>query len=292
MRILITGGRGQLGKALHAALSNDQVFPYDLPEMDITDGDAVRKLLREVLPELVIHAAAWTDTAACERDPQQALAVNAEGSRLVAEACRETGVAMMYISTNEVFDGEKGVPYVEDDAPDPLNEYARSKLEGERRVQAALGRHYIVRTSWLYGPGRVSFPEKIIQAARERGALKLVTDETASPTWTVDLAQAIARLVRRPEYGIYHLTNSGACSRKEFAEEILRLASISVPVEAATQAEFGAPCRKPVNSTLANTRAAALGITLRPWREALHDHLRRPGSGLNAVESARRHARD
>ncbi len=292
MRILITGGAGQLGKALQAALSGDAVFPFDLPEMDITDEDVVRRQFREVKPEIVIHAAAWTDTAACERDPRQALAVNAEGSRLVAEACRETGAAMMYVSTNEVFDGEKGAPYVEDDAPNPLNEYARSKLEGERRVQATLDRHCIVRTSWLYGPGRVSFPEKIVQAARERGALKVVTDETASPTWTVDLAQAIAKLVRQPAYGVYHLTNSGACSRKEFAEEILRLAGISVPVEAATQAEFGAPYRKPVDSTLANTRAAALGITLRPWPEALADHFRHPESGLNAVESASRQARN
>ncbi|MFQ5471833.1 MAG: SDR family oxidoreductase, partial [Dehalococcoidia bacterium] len=190
----------------------------------------------------------------------------------------DVGAVIVYISSNEVFDGEASEPYAEDAAPNPINEYGRSKLGGETEVQDATERHYIVRTSWLYGPGRTSFPEKITQAAGEQGKLKVVTDEIASPTWTVDLAAAIAELIKHPQFGIYHLTNAGAASRKEWADEVLQLASLGdTPVEPTMLAEYGGPYRKPKFSALANTRAATLGIELRPWREALAYHLRTKG---------------
>lgn len=243
--------------------------------MDITDPEAVRRALDDLRPELVIHAAAWTDTAGCESDPERALLVNGEGSRHVAEACARSGAAMLYVSTNEVFDGETAEPYREEDEPNPINAYGRSKLEGERCVQSAMERYYIVRTAWLYGPGRVSFPEKVLQAAKA-GSLKGVTDEIASPTWTADLAAAIASLVRGAPFGTYHFTNSGYCSRLEWIEEIVRLAGLGdVAVEPASQREFGVPYRKPVFSALANVNAAAVGIELRPWQEGLRDHLQR-----------------
>ncbi len=191
---------------------------------------------------------------------------------------------MLYVSTNEVFDGEKAEPYLEEDEPNPLNAYGRSKLEGERYVQSLLERYYVVRTSWLYGPGRVSFPEKIVQAAREQGRLRLVTDEVASPTWTTDLAGAIARLIQEPAWGVYHFTNHGHCSRLEWAAEILRLSGVDgVPVEPTTQREYGAPYRKAAFSALANVSAASLGVELRPWQEALEEHLRRSRSGSGAA---------
>jgi dTDP-4-dehydrorhamnose reductase len=199
--------------------------------------------------------------------------VNGDGAAIVAEACRETGSALIYISSNEVFDGEKPTPYAEDDQPNAINAYGRSKLEGERRVQAILDRFCIVRTSWLYGPGRDSFPEKILGAARRGGPLKLVTDEIASPTFTVDLAHGIARLAHERATGLFHLTNTGACSRRDWAEEVLRLADLSVAIEPVTQAEYGGPFRKPVNSVLENRNAAQLGVTLRPWQEALAKHM-------------------
>jgi len=273
MRILITGGRGQLGLALQRALTEHQVFALDLDELDVTDAANVRRVYYKTQPELVIHAAAWTDTAGCEAQSDRAMMVNGEGSRLVAAACRHTGAVMLYISTNEVFDGRKETPYREGDEPNPLNTYARSKLAGERHVQRLLDRYYIVRTAWLYGPGRVSFPEKIVQAARSQGRLRLVTDEVASPTRTIDLAKAIARLIREPAWGVYHLTNSGYCSRLEWGLEVLRLAGLEdVPVEPTTQQEFGVPYRKPAFSALANNTAARLGIELRPWQQALQEH--------------------
>jgi dTDP-4-dehydrorhamnose reductase len=273
MKVLITGGGGQLGLALQSALQRRSVRALTHTDLDVTDANAVHREIAAWRPGVVVHAAAWTDTAACERDPERALLVNGDGAANVAAACAETGTAMAYVSSNEVFDGTAREPYPEDAQENPVNEYGRSKLAGEHAVAARLAEHYIVRTSWLYGPGRVSFPEKILSAAREQGSLRLVTDEIASPTWTVDLAAAIAAVIERRAYGVYHLTNAGACSRKEWAEEVLRLNGVHVPVEPATQAEFGLPFRKPVMTALANNRAAELGITLRPWGEALADHL-------------------
>jgi dTDP-4-dehydrorhamnose reductase len=274
MKILITGANGQLGTALQRALAGHDLTPLDHARLDITDAAAVRKTIAAVKPKVVIHAAAWTDTTGCERDPERAMLVNATGARNVAEAAREAGATMVHISTNEVFDGEKGAPYDEDDATHAINEYGRSKLVAESAVRETLPEHYIVRTSWTYGPGRASFPEKILHAACSNGRLRLVTDEVATPTLTTDLAAAIAKLIETREFGTYHLANAAECSRMEWAEEVLRLAGVEVPIEATTLAEFNSPVRKPRRSTLANHRAAALGITLRPWQDALREHMR------------------
>ena len=285
MRVLITGGQGQLGRALQAALAGHELSAPGHAELDVTDSGQAQEALRTYRPEVVIHVAAWTDTAGCEADPARALQVNGEGTRIVAEACARSGAMMLYVSTNEVFDGEKTESYNEEDEPNPINAYGRSKLEGERYVQSLLERYYVVRTSWLYGPGRVSFPEKIVQAAREKGRLRLVTDEVASPTWTTDLAGAIARLIQQPVWGVYHFTNHGYCSRLEWAAEILRLTGLEgVPVEPTTLREFGAPYRKAAFSALANVHGTRLGIGLRSWQEALAEHLQpsRSDSGVAA----------
>lgn len=276
MRILVTGGQGQLGVALQRAPSEHEVRAPGHSDLDVTSPESVSEAIQLFHPDVVIHAAAWTDTAAAEREPAAALAVNGEGSGNVARACGAAGVPIAYVSSNEVFDGEKGAPYDEDDSTHAINEYGRGKLAGEEAVQEAGGDFYIVRTSWLYGPGRKSFPEKIIERAQADGAVRGVTDEIAAPTWTGDLAAALLALVSTRRFGLYHLAGEGSCSRKEWAEEVLRLAGIDLPVAAARQAEFGLPFRKPVHSTLANHRAAALGITLRPWRDALAEHMRTP----------------
>lgn len=272
---MITGGHGQLGLALQQAFADEDVTALGHADLDVTDEDAVLEAIGDVMPAVVIHAAAWTDTAGCEKDEERATLVNGRGAGFVAEASRDVGAVVVYISSNEVFDGETGEPYTEDAAPNPVNAYGRSKLAGETEVQDATERVYIVRTSWLYGPGRESFPEKIVQAAREKRRLQVVTDEIASPTWTVDLAGAIANLIGHPQYGIYHLTNAGAASRKEWTDEILKNAGLEdTTVEPTTLAEYGGPYKKPPYSALANKRAAGLAIEMRPWREALVDHFR------------------
>jgi dTDP-4-dehydrorhamnose reductase len=271
MRILITGARGQLGRELQVAFASQTVLATDEPELDVTDAAAVGRMVDGFRPELIIHAAAFTDTRGCEADPGLAMRVNGDGTRNVTLACRRAGAALLYVSTNEVFDGAKGEPYLEADEPRAINAYGSSKLLGEQHARSLLRRAYIVRTSWLYGGGR-DFPAKVLQA--KSGQLPMVTDEVSSPTWARDLAQAIARLVELDApAGIYHLTNSGGCSRYEWAEQVLALAGRQdVVLRPITQAQFDAPYRKPALSELANTAAATLGVVLRPWTEALADY--------------------
>ena len=280
MRILITGGRGQLGRELQDALAAQTVLATDVPELDVTDAAVVDGAVDAFRPDLVIHAAAYTDTRGCEADPALAMRVNGNGARNVAQACRRAGAALLYVSTNEVFDGTKGRPYQETDEPRAVNAYGSSKLLGEQYVRSLLQKAYIVRTSWLYGGGS-DFPAKVLQAGS--GQLSMVTDEVASPTWARDLAQAIARLIDRDApAGVYHLTNAGHCSRFEWAKEILALAGRQedIVLKQITLAEYNAldrkldrkPVPKPPFSALANTAAAALGVVLRPWPEALRKY--------------------
>ena len=174
------------------------------------------------------------------------------------------------MSTNEVFDGLKAVPYLESDTTNPVNEYGRSKLEGEEEARALVERLYTVRTAWLYGGGERDFPAKIVAAAAERRELSVVTDEVATPTWARDLAGAIAALVRSDVYGVYHFTNAGHCSRYDWAHEILRLAGRDdVRLTPTTTAALQPFPPKPPYSALRNDAGAKLGITLRPWQDAL-----------------------
>jgi dTDP-4-dehydrorhamnose reductase len=289
MPVLITGGKGQLGRELQRAfrLHTDppEVLEPDIDELDVTEADAVEQAVQRAKPHLVIHAAALTDTSRCEQDIELAMRVNGEGSLNVAEACRRAGAGMVYISTNEVFDGARGEPYAESDEPRPVNAYGRSKLEGERLVRETLLQHYVVRTAWLYAEGGNNFPAKVLRAAEGGRELSMVTDEVATPTWARDLAQAIVRLVAlrpsgQPAYGTYHLTNDGWCSRYEWASEVLRLAGrLDVTLRPITMAEYGAgqPAGrvgppKPPFTALRNEAAARLGITMRPWQEALGEY--------------------
>lgn len=274
MRVFVTGCKGQLGRALTAALGDAERSGCDLPEVDITQPQAIAPAIAQFSPDVVIHAAAWTDVDGCARDPEKAFRDNALGTQNVALACAACGAAMLYVSTNEVFDGTAGEPYREWDAPRPANPYGRSKAAGEWYVRHLLTRFYIARTAWLYAPGGRNFPHRILGLADEQGALRVTTDEVGNPTYAPDLAAAIATLIRSGAFGIYHLTNAGYCSRYEFAREILRLCGREhVPVEPITLAEFRRASTPPPFAPLANTAAAALGITLRPWQEALAEFL-------------------
>lgn len=276
MRVLVTGGGGQLGRDVQAALVGHTVLPLSHAALDITDAPAVRAAFEAFEPDVTIHTAALTDTTRCECEPALAHAVNAIGARNVADACRHVDAAIAYVSTNEVFDGEKRAPYLEADAPHPINAYGLSKLEGEAAVRDALREHYIVRTSWLYGRGGDHFVSKVLRAA-EAGPLTGVTDEIATPTWTRDLAAALAQLIETGAFGVYHSTNAGEASRFEWAKEALRLGGKErIALRPVTSAEFRAALPpeavvpvKPAYSVLANAAGAALGIALRPWQEAL-----------------------
>ncbi|MBI2305262.1 MAG: dTDP-4-dehydrorhamnose reductase [Chloroflexi bacterium] len=270
MRIAITGSRGQLGQELKEVLSErHQVIALDKPEYDITKRE-VSQAIADSEPEVVIHCAAMTHVDGCALDPQRALEVNALGTRNVALGCLRARAELVYISTNEVFDGAKDSPYWEFDTPHPVNPYGASKLAGEDYVRQLLHRFYVVRTSWLFGRGGRNFVLKILEKAQGESRLPMVMDEVASPTYAPDLAQAIGQLLDLRVYGTYHLTNSGGCSRFEYAQTILKLAGREhvelVPISAA---EYVRPSRPPLQSRLHNYCGAQLGIALRPWQEAL-----------------------
>lgn len=271
MRVLVTGAKGQLGVELLDVLEREHdVVGLDLPELDITKPEATR-VIGEARPAWVVHAAAWTDVDGCERDPERANLVNGEGTRRVAGACRAVGAGLVYLSTDYVFDGRKGSPYVETDSVSPLSVYARSKVAGEEAVRSAAPRWAIVRTAWLFGVSGKNFVKTIVEKAAAGGPLRIVDDQVGSPTYARDLADAIGQLVSHELTGTYHVTNSGSCSWYAFTRAILEKAGLAnVVVTPMTTAELGRPAPRPAFSALANDAWAAAGLPpLRPWPDAL-----------------------
>jgi dTDP-4-dehydrorhamnose reductase len=273
MRVLIAGHKGQLGTSLQVTLGDHEVLGVDLPEYDITDPASIGDVVVDSKPDVVINAAALTDVDGCEGNPELAFRVNALGAQNLALACKRCGAAMVQLSTNDVFDGRLGRAYYEWDTPTPQSVYARSKAAGEFYVRTLLHRFYIVRTAWLYARGGSNFVTKILAAADKHGALKVVTDEVSAPTYAPDLAQAITQLIATDHYGIYHFTNSGICSRQDWALKILDLSGRGhIPVKAITSDDWPRAAPPPLYAPIVNFAGTALGITLRAWEEALQEY--------------------
>jgi dTDP-4-dehydrorhamnose reductase len=304
MRILLAGHRGQLGRTLLPLLTGQQTFPsltngagrlppspsggecsgentvahtvqgIDLPTHDITDRAAMLELARAFRPDLILNSAAMTNVDGCARDPELAYRVNGMGAQNLALAAAAMDAEFMQISTNEVFDGQATEPYHEWAIRRPINAYGRSKLAGEWYAEHLLTRFYIVRTAWLYAAEGRNFPHRIIELADERGALRVVTDEIANPTYVADLAVAIVRLMETHAYGVYHLVNEGATSRLEFARALLdRSGRLTIPITPITADVFERASTPPLYAPLDNNAGAALGIRLRPWRDAIADFI-------------------
>lgn len=274
MRILITGSEGQLGRALQQALAQYDLVPLGRQQLDVSNAMAVGDTLKREVPDWVIHCAAVTDTTYCEREPAIAKKVNEGGAWTVAAACARIEAKLIAISTNEVFDGASRVPYAEDAERSPINVYGITKGEGERLALGEGDQTRVVRTSWVFGHSERNFIAKVLAAASEGNPLRFVTDEIAAPTSAADLAAAVrAVLEREAPPGIYHLANEGQASRYEWASAVVEAAGLNASVEPITTAELRAGGyvgpKKPPFTVLANNRARALGITLRPWRDAL-----------------------
>jgi dTDP-4-dehydrorhamnose reductase len=274
IHVLITGARGMLGTALmSSAPAGVRVTGFDIVDGDLTEQAGADAVIAAHAGDAVIHCAAMTDVDGCTREPEKAMLVNGTATANVARACRQSGKRLLYISTDYVFAGDLGRPYVETDEPRPLNAYGESKLAGERAA-AELPDHLIVRTQWLYGPAGKNFVATIVNAARTRPSLRVVADEWGSPTYVPDLAAGLWQLVAEPATGIVHLTNSGVCTWHELATEALAAAGLETPVEAIAAADWGSPTVRPKYSPLANERWSALGHEpLRPWREAVREYV-------------------
>jgi dTDP-4-dehydrorhamnose reductase len=276
MRIGITGTRGTVGKALvrQAEAAGHTLLHINRPEYDITDPGATLRAINDFRPDVVIHPAAYTNVDGAESNVDECFRVNGLGTRNLAIACEGAGAPLAYVSTNMVFDGTKGSPYTEFDEPCPRGVYATSKRAGETYIEHLMTRFYIARTSWIYGKEGDSFVHKIVRAADSRGALSVVADEVATPTYAEDLAEALLKLARTGLYGWYNLVNEGECSRFDYAREIMRLTDREhIPMTPSKLADFVRPAYTPPYSTLKNYVGAEAGVLLRPWQDALAEYL-------------------
>lgn len=274
-RILITGGGGQIGIELARQLDEANVSALGRSALDVTSGAAMDRALGEIKPDVVIHAAAMTDPEACERDRGAAQRVNVVGAWNVARAVARAGAEMVYLSTSYIFAGDKLGPYREYDEPGPINAYGVSKLGGERAARQALDRLYIVRSGWVYSRWNRGFVARLLELADAESGVRYVGDQVANPTFAGDLAAAILRLIDTQAYGVHHLVNEGATSWYGWATAVLRAAGRDdVELEEISAEDFQREARVPANSELANEMARAMGITLRPWRDALDEFVR------------------
>jgi dTDP-4-dehydrorhamnose reductase len=297
-RILLLGKDGQLGWELaRSAASLGEIVGLGSRELDLARGEDVRAAVRRIRPDVILNAAAYTAVDRAESEPERALAVNAMAPAILAEEARSLEAALIHFSTDFVFDGEKQVPYREEDPTRPLNAYGRSKLAGEEAVrQAGVAAHLVLRTSWVYSLRRESFVTKVLEWAGARPTLRIVEDQVGSPTWCRDLAHCTTRILSMagPDprafladtAGIYHVAGAGAVSRFEWAREILRLdpgrdQHVVREVLPARSEEFPLPAARPRYSALACEKLQrTFGLSPRPWREALRDALaeREPGA--------------
>jgi len=286
MRVLIIGVNGQLGTDLHRALKDFEVVPLAHADIEITDMASVKKSLKKHKPDVVINTAAFVRVDDCEVEKDRAFLVNALGARNVAVAAQELGARLVHISTDYIFGGEgqpRSIPYTEFDTPVPVNTYGWSKLAGEESVHHLCLRHFVIRSSSLFGVAGASgkggnFVETMLRLAKERDELRVVKDQIFSPTYTKDLARKIIQLINTEYYGIFHITNKGACSWYEFTREILRLAKLKTPVVPITSDQYPQKAKRPHYSVLDNYHLRLLGMDdLRPWPEALEDYMRSKG---------------
>jgi dTDP-4-dehydrorhamnose reductase len=273
MRVLVTGSAGMLGSDVvrAAAFVNHEVVALAHAELDVTDADAVHSRVFDERPDAVINCAAYTNVDGAEDDLPTAMEVNSEGSRNVAAAAALVQAKVVYVSTDYVFDGSKPGPYVESDEPRPLSVYGQSKLAGERETAGANPRHFVARSSWLFGRSGRNFVETMLSLGAEHGEVLVVRDQVGSPTYTGHLGETMIRLIDTDAYGIHHLAAMGECSWYEFAQEIFRQAALECRVLSCTTAELDRPAPRPAYSVLGTERPDALYLP--EWTEGLAAYL-------------------
>lgn len=286
MRVLITGANGQLGTDICQGLESFETIPLTHADIEITDMGVVKRAFAKHKPQVVINTAAFVRVDDCEIEPDKAFSVNALGARNIAVVAQQIDAKLVHISTDYVFGGEvksHPTPYTEFDTPAPLSIYGKSKLAGENFVRHLCLKHFIIRTSGLFGIAGSSgkggnFVETMLRLGREQNELRVVNDQIFSPTYTKDLAKKIVQLIDTEYYGTFHITNKGACSWYEFAKEILRLAGLKTPVIPITSDQYPQKAKRPNFSVLDNYHLRLLGINdMRPWQEVLVEYLREKG---------------
>ena len=269
MRVTVFGTSGLLGQELVKELSGEQLTALSSKDADLRDQARIRDVIRGARPEWIILAAAYTDVDGCESNRDLVFAVNCQGAIHVAQAARETGSRLIFLSTDYLFDGTKRSPYEASDTRNPISVYGESKARAEERLLEILPDVCIVRTSWLFGHGGQCFPATILKLAADRPEIAVVNDQRGCPTFTPDLASTLAQLCRKSAVGIVHATNSGDCTRYEFAIEIVRASRMPTTVRPVTTAEFPRPARRPAYSVLSADSLHAYNIHMPEWQDAL-----------------------
>jgi dTDP-4-dehydrorhamnose reductase len=280
-KIVITGANGQLGKQFAEDLNvlDYQVYALSREDMDITDFSKVDITLSKIRPNIIVHCAAYTKVDLAEARRDKAFLVNALGARNVAVAAEKISAKLVYISTDYVFDGTKSTGYDEFDTPAPINVYGTSKYAGENFVGSFHSRYFIVRTSWLYGKYGNNFVETMLKIAKTHHEIKVVNDQTGSPTYVKDLVQCVRELMETELYGTYHVSNAGICTWYEFAKEIFSLCNINVDTTPVSTNEFGAAASRPAYSILNHYALGLNGFGLmRSWKEGLIEYLQERGN--------------
>jgi len=284
--LMLTGKNGQVGWELQRALAPlGEVVALDRTQLDLANPSQIRERVREIKPGLIVNAAAYTAVDRAEAEPEPAMAVNGIAPGILAEEAKRIGAAIVHYSTDYVFDGAKATPYTEDDTPNPLNVYGRTKLAGEQAIRAVGAPHLILRTSWVYGMRGKNFLLTILRLAREREELKIVDDQIGSPTWSRAIAAATARILSAGRLstadasGIYHLTASGGTTWHGFAKAILALdphptEQVCKNLKPIPTAAYPTPARRPAYSVLSNDKLkAAFGVALPGWEQGLKSAL-------------------
>ena len=278
MKVLVTGAKGQLGTDLMNELAKRGIegIGVDVQEMDITDAEACRRVIKNSGADAVIHCAAYTAVDAAEDNVDLCRRINGEGTRNVAQACKEADVKLMYISTDYVFDGQGTRPWEPDDERHPLNVYGQTKYEGELAVEELSDKYFIVRIAWVFGVAGKNFIKTMLRLGKERGAVSVVDDQIGSPTYTYDLARLLVDMIQTDKYGRYHATNEGLCSWYEFACEIFRQAGMDeVKVTPVDSDGFPAKAKRPSNSRMSKEKLTENGFERLPsWQNALERYLK------------------
>lgn len=283
MKVLVTGAGGMLGRDVVLAAGNagHDVVGFGHTELDVTDPAALGAKFELERPDVVINCAAWTDVDGAEESEEEALSVNGGAAGNVASAAAGVGASVVYVSSDYVFDGSKGAPYVETDQTAPLSAYGRTKLAGEEATATANKRHFVVRSSWLFGIGGSNFVETMLRLASTQNEVLVVRDQVGSPTYTWHLAYGIVRLIEGVEFGIHHMAAGGACSWYDFAREIFDQAKVECLVLSATTDMLGRPAPRPAYSALESQREHA--IELPSWRDGLSAYLSQRSAEQEAI---------
>lgn len=279
MKIAIVGAKGMLGRELVRVLDTQHdLLAWDIDEIDITDRPRTLELLRAERPDLIVNSAVYVDLEGCESNPDKAWRINAVGAQNLALAAQQLNSGLVYISTDYIFDGQTEVDYDEVANPNPLNQYGRSKLAGERLSLQLCPRTYVTRTAWLFGHAPNNYVERVLKAAAKDGLVRMTEDQLESPTYTEHLAEAILNLINSGVYGIYNVTSLGACTRADFARFVLQAAGRSEPVEVVDPATAKRFAQRPARVVLdCRLYQLVTGQTLPHWQEAVKAYLAKAG---------------